>query len=365
MPSLAFWRGKRVLLTGHTGFKGGWLALWLRHLGADVTGFALPPEPGHSLFALAGVAQMIDSRFADLRDPDAIAQVVRDTRPEIVLHLAAQAYVRRSLVDPSATFATNVQGTIHLLDALRQAGGTSVCLCVTSDKVYRNDETGRPFSEGDPLGGKDPYSASKAACEIAVQSWRLSFALKSGMALATVRGGNVIGGGDFGENRLVPDCVRAFEAGKALVLRHPEATRPWQHVLDCLNGYLLFAEALGARHEGLPPALNIGPDSRAALPVGVVAERMMAALQAEGRPSPGVRVEPDRNSIEARMLALDTSMARQVLGWQDQRPGEAGLDATAAWYADWLDGADMAARTRTEIDAFAGQGAGVNPGARS
>ena len=350
-PDPRLWTGKRVLVTGHTGFKGGWLTLWLNQLGATVTGVSLPPEDGHSLFEIARVGDAIDSRFGDIRDAAAMNAVIGEVRPDIVLHLAAQAFVRRSLVDPAGTFATNVQGTVNLLDGVRRSGSASVVLCVTSDKVYRNDETGKPFREDDPLGGKDPYSASKAACEIAVQSWRQSFP-ERGRAIAAVRGGNVIGGGDFGEDRLVPDCVRAFETGMPLTLRHPEATRPWQHVLDCLNGYLLFAEALMAGGDGLPPALNIGPVAGAALPVGQVAQYMMHALQDAGQRSPGTRIERDPLSVESGMLALDTSRARQALGWQDRLPGPEGLRATASWYARWRAGDDMAAATRAEIAGF-------------
>jgi CDP-glucose 4,6-dehydratase len=351
LPDPGFWAGKRVLLTGHTGFKGGWLALWLDQLGAHVTGMALPPEEGPSLYEIARIGETVDSRFCDIRDFEALDAVVREIRPQIVLHLAAQAYVRRSLADPAGTFATNVQGTVNLLESLRRTGSASVCLCVTSDKVYRNDETGRAFVENDPLGGKDPYSASKAACEIAVHSWRQSFAA-DGFSLATARGGNVVGGGDFGENRLVPDCIRAFQANAALVLRHPEATRPWQHVLDCLNGYLLFAEALAGDARDVPPALNIGPLGREALPVGEVAELIMEALATADRPSPGISIARDPLSIEARALALDTTDARQTLGWRDHLPGHDGLRSTAAWYGRWLAGEDMAAATRADIADF-------------
>jgi CDP-glucose 4,6-dehydratase len=353
LPDPAFWRGKRVLLTGHSGFKGGWMALWLARLGARITGVSLPPEDGHALFSLGRVETHIDSRFLDIRDAERLNQVFAETRPEIVLHLAAQAYVRRSIADPVGTFETNVQGTVNLLEAIRKSGTASACLCVTSDKVYRNSETGRAFVETDPLGGKDPYSASKAACEIAVQSWRSTFG-GDGTALATARGGNVIGGGDFGENRLVPDCVRAFESGVPLVLRSPSATRPWQHVLDCLNGYLLFAEMLGTedRANDMLAALNIGPESGVSIPVGEVAEVVMAALGRSGRENPGVVVEQDADSIEAKMLALDTARARNALGWADQLPGVAGLKAAADWYAAWFAGQDMAGFMDAEIARF-------------
>lgn len=355
LPDPDFWAGKRVLLTGHTGFKGGWLALWLERLGAEVTGFALPPEGEANLFDIVGIGSRIESQFGDIRDVEVLEALFRAFRPEIVLHLAAQAYVKRSLRDPAGTFATNVQGTVNLLDAIRmQAPETSVIVCVTSDKVYRNTGSGRPFIENHPLGGKDPYSASKAACDIAVQSWRASFT-HDGAAIATVRGGNVIGGGDFGENRLVPDCVRAFAANMPLELRMPQATRPWQHVLDCLNGYLLFAEALAGQHSApcTLPALNIGPSSDGAINVRNVAEIVVRALAAAGLPSPGIIDVPQPGSVEAKALTLDTSLARQTLGWGDYLPGEAGLRAAADWYAAWLKGEDMAAYTLAELEAFA------------
>ena len=349
LPDPAFWAGRRVLLTGHTGFKGSWAALWLARLGARVTGLALAPEGPEHHFGLARVGGALDDRRADLRDPDAVAAVVRDARPEIVLHMAAQALVRRSLRDPLGTFATNVQGTGNLLDALRaQAPGAAV-LVVTSDKVYANDGSGRAFPEDAPLGGKDPYSASKAACEILVASWRASFAREAGMALATVRGGNVIGGGDFAEDRVAPDVLRAARAGRPVVLRHPEATRPWQHVLDCLGGYLLYLESLARDPAAAPPALNIGPAPGAPIPVARLVETLGARL---GMPIPWVH-EPVPGSVEAPALALDPALAHATLGWRERLPGMAAIAATADWQAAWLGGADARALAETALDGYA------------
>ncbi|SEB05319.1 CDP-glucose 4,6-dehydratase [Rubrimonas cliftonensis] len=348
LPDPAFWAGKRVLLTGHTGFKGSWAALWLRRLGAHATGLALPPEGAENHHDLAHVAKALDGRIADLRDPAAVADVVRAVRPEIVLHLGAQALVRRSLRDPAATFATNVQGTANLLAALGRLAPEAATLVVTSDKVYRNDGTGRAFREDDPLGGKDPYSASKAACELLAASWRASAAAPERLPLATARGGNVIGGGDFGEDRLAPDMMRAARAGRPATLRHPEATRPWQHVLDCLCGYLLYLERLAADPAGAPRALNIGPGPGAPIAVARLAEALAARLELRR----AWVHEPVPGSIEAPALALDVTRAREALGWRERLPGMAAIAATADWQAAYLHGASPRALAEAAFAAF-------------
>jgi len=337
--SAEFWRGKRVLLTGHTGFKGAWLALLLERLGADVTGFALAPEAGPSAFD--ALRPGITSCIGDLRDGAAVQAAVEAARPEIVLHLAAQALVGRGYRDPEGTFASNVTGTINLMQALRGAGARAA-LMITSDKVYRNDSQGRPFREDDPLGGHDPYSASKAACEIAVASWRASFGAEIG-AIATARAGNVIGGGDFGAERLIPDLVRARMAGETLVIRRPDATRPFQHVLDVLRGYLQHAEALWG---GVAPqALNFGPRD-AEISVRRVLEFYGAAAGApiawEAAPAPTME--------EAQRLALDSKLAMQSLGWAPRHDAASAIAATARWYEAWRGGADGRALALTDIE---------------
>lgn len=348
VPDPDFWRGRRVLITGHTGFKGAWLALWLARLGADVRALALLPDSSPSLFDLARVSEACESIMQDLRDPAGLAASVADFRPQIVLHLAAQALVRASLEDPSGTFATNVLGTVNLLDALRGSEGLQAILIVTTDKVYANNGSGRPMRESDRLGGHDPYSASKAACELAVHAFAESFYAEKGIRLATARGGNVIGGGDFARDRITPDCLRAVLADCPVVLRHPRATRPWQHVLDCLCGYLLFAEVLVRDPQLAPQALNFGPKPGNDITVEEFAGLILAALEG----SRGIELdEPDR-SVEAQRLSLDTTLAQTALGWRDRLVGREAIEATTTWYRRWRGGEDMRDVTISQIERY-------------
>lgn len=340
----AFWRGKRVLLTGHTGFKGGWMSLWLASMGASVHGFALAPETNPSLHALAGVAGDVRETIADLRDAAALARCVEAARPQLVIHMAAQPLVRRSVREPVDTFAINVMGTVNLLDILRNTQGLEAILVVTTDKVYENPEHHRPFREHDPLGGHDPYSASKAACEIVVASYARTWFNARNVPVATARGGNVIGGGDFSEDRIIPDIFRAMRANEPLVLRNPEATRPWQHVLDCTAGYLLYTQALATRQD-VPRALNFGPMGEAERPVRAVAEAMQAALGM----AQGYVMAQGPQPREMRSLALDSTAARASLGFRDRLVGEAAIRAAADWYLAYTRGADMRAITRAAI----------------
>lgn len=339
------WRGRRVLLTGHTGFKGAWAARWLARKGARVTGLALPPAEGPSLARMLGGDHLEAEHLIDLRDAERVARAVAAARPEIVLHLAAQALVRASYADPVGTVGTNVMGTVHLLDALRRQDGLAAILVVTSDKVYENDESGRAYGEDDRLGGHDPYSASKAAAEIVAAGYARSFFGPAGVPLATARGGNVVGGGDFAADRLVPDIVRAAQSNRPVALRNPGATRPWQHVLDCVSGYVAYAEALAGGRE-VPPALNFGPaPGERPIAAGEVARRLHAAL---GR-ADDWRPDDSPAPHEMARLAIDARAAAKALGWRPRLAAGATLDWTAEWYAAFLAGADMAALTDAQI----------------
>lgn len=341
-PDPAFWRGKRVLITGHTGFKGAWLALWLRRLGAEVTGLALDASMP-SLYRLAGVDSIIASHVVDLRDADAVAATLCAARPEIVFHLAAQALVRASYRDPLATFATNTMGTAHLLDALRGQGDVRVAVVVTTDKVYLNRERMEPYREDDTLGGHDPYSASKAAAEIVAASYRSAFLEAQGVALATARAGNVIGGGDWSEDRLIPDAVRAWQSGTTLVVRRPDAVRPWQHVLDPLAGYLRLAESLW-HTPALAGAYNFGPRTDEAASVGEVVA-IARAVYGSGE----WRAEGDSSGPhEAGRLSLAIDHARDVLGVAPRWALPEAVRRTMVWYRRLAEGAS--ARELCEVD---------------
>ena len=343
-----FWAGKRILLTGHTGFKGSWAAIWLSHLGVEVTGLALPPDQTPALFSLAGVERQVTSRFVDLRNPDAVGVALGGHAFDLVLHMAAQPIVRTSIEDPIGTFETNIMGTAHLLQALRGQSALQAVLAITSDKVYANSETGRAFAEGDNLGGKDPYSASKAAAEIVVQSFAKSYF--QDVPVATARGGNVIGGGDFSRDRLVADIVRAARGGAQVVLRHPEATRPWQHVLDCLAGYFRYVEALAA-DPATPRALNFGPKPGGA----EVSVGQLATLGVEALGGQGWRHEPDPASLEARNLAIDASLARKALGFESRLEAPEAVALTMDWYRRQAAGEDALSLCLEQIEGYEGR----------
>lgn len=342
---MTIWKGRRVLLTGHTGFKGAWAARWLARAGAEVTGLSLPAEPGPNLSRMLGAGHLAGEHLIDLRDRAATARAVAATRPEIVLHLAAQPLVRRSYEDPVGTIGSNVMGAVHLLDALRGQEGLGAVLVVTSDKVYENDESGRAYAESDRLGGHDPYSASKAAAEILVASYARSYFGPKGVPLATARGGNVIGGGDFAVDRLVPDVVRAAQSNQPVTLRNPQATRPWQHVLDCIAGYFTFAEALAAGRS-LPAALNFGPEPDARpIPAGEVAARLQSAMGIAADWQPDDAPAPH----EMGRLAIDAGAATRELGWHPRLDADETLNWTADWYAAFLRGDDLVALTDAQI----------------
>lgn len=335
MIERAFWRDRRVLLTGHTGFKGAWLALWLEQMGAKVFGLALPPDTEPALHSLLQPMASVRSRLGDISDPATVAAAVAEARPHIVIHMAAQSLVRRSYRFPVETISTNVMGTAHLLDGLRFVDGLEAVLVVTTDKVYRNNGHRHPFAENDPLGGADLYSASKAATELLVASMGASFFAARGVAVATARAGNVVGGGDWSEDRLIPDLWRALQAGEPLRLRNPQATRPWQHVLEPLAGYLLYAQRLAAGAD-VPASLNFGPPAGDVLTVAEVAETMLAAMHSAQR---WVKVE-EAQPAEAQVLAIDPALAMRSLGWRSRLGAWQALQWTADWYRAVLEGAE-------------------------
>lgn len=342
------WAGRRVLVTGHTGFKGSWLALWLESLGARVTGLALAPDTEPALFDVLGLGARIDDRRADIRDPEAVAQAFDACRPEVVFHLAAQALVRDGYREPAATFATNVMGTVHVLEVARRCGPLRALVVATSDKCYENDESGRAFREGDPLGGRDPYSASKAGAELAAAAWRASFPDSPCGRLATVRAGNVIGGGDWARDRIVPDLVRGFAAAQPVPIRNPGAVRPWQHVLEPLAGYLVVAEALLAGRADCATAWNFGPDPVGARPV---AELVAHAAARWGAGADWV-LDPGPQPHEARLLQLDAAQARARLGWAPRWSTDRAIDETIDWYRAHRRGADMRAYSLAQINRY-------------
>jgi CDP-glucose 4,6-dehydratase len=323
--------GKRVLVTGHTGFKGGWLALWLRALGAEVSGLALPPPAGATFFSLIPAATFRSSWLRDLRDANAVAEAVEGSQPHIIFHLAAQPIVGVSYRAPIDTFSTNALGTALLLEAVRSARSSAAVVVVTSDKCYRNDNAGRPFVEDDALGGHDVYSMSKAAAEMVVAAWHTSFFSKDASLgpLGTARAGNVIGGGDYGEDRIVPDAVRAFEWKQPLVLRRPSATRPWQHVLESVCGYLALGQQLLSEPEKSRLLnFNFGPDFEAERTVQELVDAWLASW-------PGafeLQVTPQPAYSEAARLSLDHSKAVKQLGWKPVWDFHETVERTAAWY---------------------------------
>ncbi len=347
-----FWAGRKVFLTGHTGFKGSWLSLWLHSLGAEVTGYALAPPTEPSLFALARVGDVVRSTLADIRDYGALAECLGESAPEVVFHLAAQPLVRRSYVDPVETYAVNVIGTAHLLQAVRAVPSVRAVVVVTTDKCYENRNWHWGYRENDRLGGHDPYSSSKACTELVVDSFRNSFfaaaANVSTPAVASARAGNVIGGGDWAADRLLPDLVRATEAGTPVMIRNPEAVRPWQHVLEPLDGYLLLAQRLVEHGAAYAEAWNFGPESTDVRTVRWVADRFteLWGAGAAWRQDPGVHPH------EARLLHLDIAKARAQLDWQPRWSTDDALRATVDWYHRAAAGVDARALTLEQIEQF-------------
>ena len=343
-----FWRGRRALLTGHTGFKGSWLALWLQSMGAHVRGIALAPSTEPSLFEVARVGEGMDHCVADIRDFASLRSLFNEFQPEIVFHLAAQPLVRLSYQQPIETYATNVMGTVHVLEAAREAGSVRAIVNVTTDKCYENREWPWGYRENEPMGGHDPYSSSKACAELVSSAYRRSFLETGGIALATARAGNVIGGGDWAEDRLVPDLLRALEKGGSVQIRNPHSIRPWQHVLEPLSGYLLLAERLHAHGQSDAEAWNFGPRDEDARTVQCVVEQLCAAWGGDA----AWTLQAGDHPHEAGFLKLDIAKARQRLQWAPRWTLDVALKRTAEWHRAWRDGQDMRAVCLRQISAY-------------
>ena len=348
-----FWRGKRVFLTGHTGFKGSWMALWLQRLGAEVTGYALQPPTQPSLFEEAEVAKGMVSTIADIRDLEALQAAMLAARPEIVIHMAAQPLVRYSYQNPVETYATNVMGTVHLLESVRNTPGIKAVVNITTDKCYENREWVWGYRENEPMGGYDPYSNSKGCAEMVTAAYRSSFFnaadySRHGVALASVRAGNVIGGGDWASDRLIPDILSAFEEGRVLRIRNPNAIRPWQHVLEPLRGYLRLAELLYESGPAYAEGWNFGPNDEDAMTVGWIVDRMAGLWGSEAR----WEIDQGEHPHEANWLKLDTTKARSRLGWHPALSLDDALALVVAWSRERRGGANVRELTLVQISYY-------------
>lgn len=346
----SFWRGRKVFVTGHTGFKGSWLCLWLRSLGAEVHGYALTPPTEPNLFTVARVAgDLASSTIADIRDYRALSAVINKIQPELVFHLAAQPLVRYSYQNPVETYEVNVMGVVHLLEAVRAVKSVKAAVNVTTDKCYENHERPQGYRESEAMGGHDPYSSSKGCAELVTAAYRLSFLAGAGIAAATARAGNVIGGGDWAEDRLVPDFLRALDAGATLTIRSPESVRPWQHVLEPVSGYLLLAERLHARGMEYAEAWNFGPADKDAQTVGWIVERLASRC-----PGATWKLDFSPKPYEANYLKLDSGKAAARLDWRPRWHLGTALEKTLEWHQAWRGNRDMHDMTLSQIDEFLG-----------
>lgn len=348
-----FWKNKSVLITGHTGFKGAWLSLWLNSLGANVSGYATEPPTSPSLFELASVGICVESTIADIRDSASLERVFKSNQAEIVFHMAAQSLVRPSYNDPVETFTTNVIGTVNVLESIRKSKSVKAVVIVTSDKCYENRQWAWGYRENDPLGGYDPYSSSKACAELVTASYRHSFfnrkdSQASCPSIASARAGNVIGGGDWATDRLIPDLVRAFIDNRSAVIRNPLATRPWQHVLEPLSGYITLAESLCDRQNSTDQAWNFGPDEANVRSVNEVCDGMVSRFEDVVH----WQQDTSENPHEAHLLKLDSSKARRELRWKSMLTFEETLDWTAQWYKGYMAGKDGRELTLNDIDRY-------------
>jgi CDP-glucose 4,6-dehydratase len=346
-----FWKGRRVLVTGHTGFKGGWLCLWLHRMGAHVAGLSLSAPTDPSFFEQTRLADLVEHNEGDVRDMQVVVNAIAAARPEIVFHLAAQPLVRYSYDNPVETYATNVMGTVHVLEACRAIDSVRALICVTSDKCYENREWVWPYRENDSMGGHDPYSSSKGAAELAIAAWRLSY--PGGPGIASVRAGNVIGGGDWAEDRLVPDIVRALVADVPVRVRNPASIRPWQHVLEALSGYLSVGERMLEGSQDAATAWNFGPSEEDARPVSWIVDQMLAGWGYAG----GWERPDAAGPHEAVLLKLDSSKARSKLGWKPTLRLNETLTTIVDWHKHVASGGDAREISLRQIDEFALRGA--------
>ena len=342
-----FWRGKRVFLTGHTGFKGSWLALWLHSLGAIVKGYALAPPTNPSLFHEARVSSIIDSQIGDIRDQDILHESMTSFNPDILIHMAAQPLVRYSYDAPIETYEVNVIGTAKVLEVARSCANLKAIVNITTDKCYENDERSEGYKEDDPMGGHDPYSSSKGCAELVASAYRRSFLKDCGIGLASARAGNVIGGGDWADDRLIPDILRSFEEGKPVVIRNPKSTRPWQHVLEPLSGYLILAQKLYKDQKKYAEGWNFGPNEKDVKPVDWILDKMILKW-----PDASWKLDQNSSPHEAGFLKLDISKAESRLGWKPVWELSYTLEKIIAWHKAWLNKEDMQATCLTEIEEY-------------
>ncbi len=349
MANPSFWRGKRVFLTGHTGFKGSWLSLWLKNMGAELYGLALAPPTTPNLYTVSGVTSgMVSSTIGDIRDLATVQIAMQACQPDVVIHMAAQPLVRLSYAEPVETYATNVMGTVHVLESARHMSSVKAIVVVTTDKCYENKEWVWGYREIEPMGGHDPYSNSKGCAELVTSAYRCSFFQDRGVAVATARAGNVIGGGDWATDRLVPDILRAFEQHQPVGIRNPHATRPWQHVLEPLSGYLSLAERLYTDGQAFAEGWNFGPNDDDAQPVQWIVDNMA------GRWGNGASWQHDGGTHphEANYLKLDISKAKARLGWQPRWPLATALEHITTWHRAWLSHEDMKELCLTQIQQY-------------
>lgn len=343
-----FWQGKRVFVTGHTGFKGGWLSLWLQSLGAEVYGYALSPITTPNFFNVAKVSESLaESTISDIRDASTLEKAILSAQPDVVFHLAAQPLVRYSYAEPVETYSTNVMGTVNLLEAVRKTSSVRAVVNVTTDKCYENKETLRPYTEDDAMGGYDPYSSSKGCSELVTAAYRRSFLADAGISVATARAGNVIGGGDWSEDRLIPDFLRAIDKNQLLVIRSPNAIRPWQHVLEPLAGYLLLAERLYTQGERFAQGWNFGPSDEDAKSVAWIVDKLVASI-----PNATWKIDEQPQLHEANYLKLDSNKARLQLGWQPRWSLENALEKIVDWHQAWHKQKDMRQFSMDQIAAY-------------